>query len=153
MVAKIFNYMLYICLVVMILPSISYAIIFGKFAILWETIVGFPAYLFYVPTEFCIMPIYAKCRLDDVYGQDSHGSRNQQLRDTWKIVKMVDVAKYFFWNIIVGMFLLAMHSVILFKFILLLLMATLFIIMTLIKWIPGVIFLLRYRFIKRKRPT
>lgn len=34
-VADILNYLLYICIVVMLLPSISYAIIFGKFAILW----------------------------------------------------------------------------------------------------------------------
>jgi hypothetical protein len=152
-VADILNILLYICIVVMLLPSISYAIIFGKFAVLWETFVGFPAYLFYVPTEFCIMPIYAKCRLDDVYGKNSAGSRNQKLRETWKIVKMTDVAKYFFWNIAVGITLLSLHGIALVKFFLLLLLIGSFIILTLIKWIPGFIFLMRYRFKKRKRPT
>jgi hypothetical protein len=28
--------------------------------------VGSPAYIYYLPTYCCIMPIYSKCRLDDV---------------------------------------------------------------------------------------
>lgn len=151
-VADILNFLLYICIVVMLLPSISYSIIFGKFAILWETFVGFPAYLFYVPTEFCVMPIYAKCRLDDVYGQNSAGAKNQKLRESWKIVKMTDVAKYLFWNIAIGITLLLLHGILLVKFFLLLIMIGLFILVTLIKWVPGFIFLLRYRFKKRKYP-
>lgn len=66
---------------------------------------------------------------------------------------MTDVAKYVFWNIAVGITLLILHNIILIKFFLLLFLVGGFILITLIKWIPGLIFLLRYRFKKRKRPT
>ena len=78
--ADILTYLIYTALVVMLLPSLCYACIFNKFAVLWEVVIGFPAYLFYLPTEFIILPLYAKCKLDDVYGKNSSTVRSQQLR-------------------------------------------------------------------------
>ena len=62
------TYLLYASCLLMLMPSLCYACVFGKFAIIWEVIIGFPAYLFYIPTEFIILPLFSKCRLDDVYG-------------------------------------------------------------------------------------
>ena len=47
------------------LPAFTYAFFFGKFGILWEVLIGSPSYIYYFPTYACIMPIYAKCRLDE----------------------------------------------------------------------------------------
>ena len=44
------TYLLYVSCLLMLMPSLCYACVFGKFAIIWEVIIGFPAYLFYIPT-------------------------------------------------------------------------------------------------------
>ncbi len=76
--------MIFLSIVVSLLPAIFYSFAFGKFGVLWETVVGIPAYIFYFPTYTCILPIYAHCRLDDIYSGDtfksSAAARNQRLR-------------------------------------------------------------------------
>ena len=79
MVANILTYLLYFAFILMFLPAICYAMVFKKFGIFWEVIVGSIAYLFYLPTEYVILQIYARCRLDDVYGE-SNSTRNIKMR-------------------------------------------------------------------------
>lgn len=138
----ILNYIAFACA---FLPAIFYSIIFGKFAILWEVVIGSLAYLFYVPTEYCILQMYARCRMDDVFGKNSAGLKNQKLRETWKVVKMVEVTKYFFWNSMVALVLLILHGKLYIKFFLFLALFIGYILFFFIKWIPGLIYIIRYR--------
>ena len=65
---------------------------------------------------------------------------------------MIDVAKYLFWNLAVGVTLLILHSVLLVKFFMLLFLLTLFTILSLIKLIPSTVYIIRYKWHKRKHP-
>jgi hypothetical protein len=143
--------MLYLSIALMLLPAICYSIVFGKFAILYETVVGSFAYIFYMPTEFCLMPIYAKCRIDNIYGQGKN-ARYQKLKETWQVVKMIEVAKYIFWNVAVGMTLIAMHEILLVKMCLFFVLIFMFIFLTLSKWIPGFIYICKYKYKMSKTP-
>lgn len=82
--ATVLRVVIFLALATTLLPAFFYSFFFGKFGILWETIVGMPAYIFYLPTYICILPIYARCRLDDIYSGDSFKSsaaiRNQKLK-------------------------------------------------------------------------
>jgi cellulose synthase/poly-beta-1,6-N-acetylglucosamine synthase-like glycosyltransferase len=65
-VVTILRIFIYMSVIMIYLPAVVYTFFFGKFGILWEVVVGSPSYLFYLPTYVCILPIYSKCRLDDV---------------------------------------------------------------------------------------
>ena len=96
-------------------PIVVYLLLFGNFNILLEVIAGAFSFLFYAPTYLNILNIYSLCRIDDISwgtkGLDSGGSdKNKDLKDSWKLIKMVHVAKYVFWNVVVGVFLLSFGS-------------------------------------------
>jgi hypothetical protein len=135
------------------LPVFTYTFFFGKFGILWEVIVGTPSYIYYFPTYACIMPIYAKCRLDET-SSASKGmlSKNQKLRESWKIVKMIDVAKYLIWNIIIAVLLIFAQSILLVKFFVTLFLLFTFTLLSVIKWIPGLMYIIQYKMNKKKNP-
>ena len=66
---------------------------------------------------------------------------------------MLDVSKYLFWNIIVGMvFVGLLDQILLVKFFLLFFFLGIFILLSLIKWIPGWIFLIKYKCNKSSQP-
>lgn len=50
MLADILTYILYGSLILMLLPPLFYTLIYNKLSILWEVLIGFPAYLYYLPT-------------------------------------------------------------------------------------------------------
>ncbi len=83
-VATLLRVIIFAAIGVILLPSFIYSFAFGKFGVLWECIVGIPAYIFYFPTYVCILPIYARCRLDDIYSGDSFKNlkavRNQNIK-------------------------------------------------------------------------
>lgn len=154
--AGLLRVVIFTSVAVILIPMFFYSFAFGKYGVLWECIVGMPAYIFYFPTYTCILPIYARCRLDDIYsGEDftsSVATRNQQLRETWNIVKMIDAGKYLVWNGIVGITLLLLHGILLVKFFILLFLLTMFTILSLIKQIPAIVYIIRYKCHKRDNP-
>ena len=96
-------------------PIFVYLFLFGNFNILLEVIAGAFSFLFYAPTYLNILNIYSLCRIDDISwgtkGLDSGGStKNKDLKDSWRLIKMVHVAKYVFWNIVFGVILLSFGS-------------------------------------------
>ena len=58
---------------------------------------------------------------------------------------MIDVGKYLFWNVIIGMVLLALHNILLVKFFMMLFLLTFYIILSLIKIVPAIIYIVRYK--------
>lgn len=152
-VAGILRVFIYTAILMLYLPAVTYTLFFGKFGILWEVVVGSPAYIFYLPTYVCIMPIYAKCRLDDT-SSSSQGMtlKNQKMKETWKIVKMIDVAKYLIWNMIIAGLLIFAHSIVLVKFFILLFLLFTFTVLSLIKWVPGFVYVIRYKWHQRNFP-
>jgi len=97
------------------IPILFYVCMFKKMNILLEIIAGTFSFLYYAPTYLNILNIYSLCRIDDISwgtkGLDSGGSdKNKNLADSWKLIKMVHVAKYVFWNIVVGVVLLSLGS-------------------------------------------
>lgn len=65
---------------------------------------------------------------------------------------MIDVSKFLFWNTVVGFGLLLSQEVLLVKFFMLLLFLTFFSIISLIKIIPGIVYMIRYKWNKRTNP-
>jgi len=74
--------------------------------ILCETIMGAFSFIFYGPTYLNILNIYSLCRIDDISwgtkGLESGSGGSSKLKDSWKLIKFVHVAKYVIWNMIVG---------------------------------------------------
>lgn len=99
---------------VYVIPILVYVVLFKKANILCEIIMGAFSFLFYGPTYLNILNIYSLCRIDDISwgtkGLDSAGSTNSKLKDSWKLIKFVHVAKYVFWNIVVGVIILSLGS-------------------------------------------
>lgn len=100
------------------IPIFIFAIFFHRFAFAFEILCGSLSFLFYTPTYLNILNTFALCRIDDISwgtkGLDSStGGRTKELVDTWKTVKIIYIAKYIFWNVVVGVALLVLSSPIL----------------------------------------
>jgi cellulose synthase/poly-beta-1,6-N-acetylglucosamine synthase-like glycosyltransferase len=67
-------------IMVVLMPILIYAFAFGKFGIIWDFFVGALAYIFYFPTYAVVLPIYARCHLDDVGSASGAGGRSGKLR-------------------------------------------------------------------------
>lgn len=69
-------------------------------------IFGTFAFIFYTPTYLNILNTFALCRIDDISwgtkGLDSEDNRNRELKESWKSIKILHVAKFVFWNIVVA---------------------------------------------------
>jgi cellulose synthase/poly-beta-1,6-N-acetylglucosamine synthase-like glycosyltransferase len=90
------------------------------------------------------MPIYAKCRLDEG-ASSSFLTKNQKIKESWKIVKMIDVAKYLIWNMILGAILIYLQSILLVKFFVTLILLFMFSVLSVAKWIPGLVYIIKYK--------
>lgn len=137
---------------VILLPIFIYVLSFGKFGILWDFFVGTMAYIFYFPTYALVLPIYARCHLDDISSVAGLGPRLGKLKETWKIIKLVDVSKYFIWNVLLGALLVALHGYILLKFFAILFFTSAFAIIELIRVIPVLISTISYKCAIRNNP-
>ncbi len=96
------------------------------------------------------------CRTDDISwgtkGLDaSVGGKNQKLKETWKIVKMIDVAKFAFWNIIIGAALILFDSFLIIKFFITLGLLVLFTLILAVKMVIGLAYLIKYKCIISKK--
>ena len=139
-----------------IFPLALYGIFFCRIKYFWEILTGTFSFLFYSPTYLNLLNVYALCRIDDISwgtkGLDAaDGGKNAHLKDTWKIVKMVDVAKFFTWNIIVGTLFIVFDQYLIIKFFVTLCLLMLFILVQLIKIIIGIIYLIKYKCITAKK--
>lgn len=139
-------------LFMLILPVLSFACFFRKLGVVWDIIVGVAAFIFYIPTYVAVMPIYARCHLDDLSSAGNLGKRNQKLKDSWKIIKMIDVSKYFIWNVIASAVLLLTSQYILVKFFVLLVFFLIFIISQLIRFVPVLIYEIGYKLNQSSNP-
>ena len=95
-------------------PIIFYICLFGNGHIMCEVFLGAISFLFYTPTYLNILNIYSLCRIDDISwgtkGLDSGSDKNAHLKDSWRLIKFVHVAKYVIWNIILSAVLLTLGS-------------------------------------------
>lgn len=111
----IFRAMVIAVLLLYFVPLLNYWIFFCRFKYLLDILLGVFSFIFYTPTYLIILPTFALCRIDDISwgtkGLDSGGNtKNQNLSETWKVIKIIQVAKYVFWNIIVGAALLILST-------------------------------------------
>jgi hypothetical protein len=137
---------------VILFPIFIYAFAFGKFGILWDFFVGSLAYIFYFPTYAVVVPIYSRCHLDDITSAAGLGAGSGKLKETWKIIKLMDVSKYFVWNVVVSVSLIIMHGYVLLKFFLMLFFLGAFVIIELIKIVPVLIYTISYKCSIRSNP-
>jgi chitin synthase len=139
-----------------IIPLVLYGIFFFRIKYFWEILSGTLSFLFYSPSYLNLLNIYALCRIDDISwgtkGLDaSVGGKNAKLKDTWKIVKMIDVAKFFIWNVLVGVIFIIFDGYLIIKFFLSLILLMLFTFIQAIKIFIGVSYLIKYKFITAKK--
>jgi len=139
-----------------IFPLALYGIFFFRIKYLWEIISGTFSFLFYSPSYLNLLNIYALCRIDDISwgtkGLDAEvGGKNAKLKDTWKMVKMIDVAKFFFWNIIIGSLFIVFDSYLLIKFLVTLGLLILFTAIQAVKIIIGIVYMVKYKCITAKK--
>ena len=114
----IYKYLVVAVLGSYIIPIFVYAIFFHRFSFIFEILCGALSFLFYTPTYLNILNTFAISRIDDISwgtkGLDATtGGRTKELVDTWKTIKLIYVAKYIFWNLVVGIALLVVTSPIL----------------------------------------
>jgi hypothetical protein len=95
-------------------PVVAYAILFQKFHIAFEVVMGAFSFIFYGPTYLNILNIYALCRIDDISwgtkGLDASGGKNSDLKQKWYLLKMVQVSKFLLWNTVLGVILISVGS-------------------------------------------
>lgn len=66
------RYFILSSIIVIVVPVIVYSIFFRKMGILWDIISGIFSTIFYFPTGIALLPIYSKCKIDEI----SSGARN-----------------------------------------------------------------------------
>lgn len=134
---------------VYVLPILTYVFLFKKANILWEIIMGAFSFLFYGPTYLNILNIYSLCRIDDISwgtkGLDSGSGGNSKLKDTWKLIKFVHVAKYVFWNIIVGVIILSLGSSYTPRFFITIIMIAIMGSSLALKIVVGIVYMIKYK--------
>ena len=108
-------------------------------------ILGILASIFYMPTYLVVLPIYSKCRLDDIPSGGSTGARNAKLKDSWKIVKMIEVSKYILWNVVCSALLLVNHEILMIKFFFMLFILAMFIIIQMLRMFPVITYHCGYK--------
>ena len=95
-----------------LVPLTIYWLLFCTVKPFCEVIGGFLSFLFYTPTYLIILNIYSLCKIDDISwgtkGLDSKPKQNITLINSWKLVKLMHVAKYVIWNTIVTSVLLTL---------------------------------------------
>ena len=139
-----------------IFPLLLYGIFFFRIKYFWEIVTGTFSFLFYSPSYLNLLNVYALCRIDDISwgtkGLDAEvGGKNAKLKDTWKIVKMLDVAKFFFWNCILGTLFIVFDEYLLIKFFVMLCLLILFTFIQVIKIVIGMAYLIKYKCITAKK--
>jgi chitin synthase len=69
------------------------------------------SFIFYNPTYFIILSFYALCRIDDISwgtkGLNNQNSKQSKMQDKWKLIKLIHVGKYTFWNITASVLLIS----------------------------------------------
>ena len=80
LLVNLYRYLIAGALFVILLPIIFFTLMFRKLSILWEIIIGTLAFIFYAPTNLVLLPIYAKCQLDQIPSGGSTGARNAKLK-------------------------------------------------------------------------
>lgn len=79
-----------------------------------DVLFGVFSFIFYTPTYLNILNTFALCRIDDISwgtkGLDAEDNKNKNLKDSWKSIKMLHVAKFLFWNIVVAAAMLMISS-------------------------------------------
>ena len=144
------QYLILVSMGLYIFPIILYGLFFKRGAYFVEILVGVFSFLFYSPTYLNLLNVYALCRIDDISwgtkGLDAaSGGKNAHLKETWKVVKMIDVAKFVMWNSIFGFGSLFVDEYLLIKFFLMLSILCLFILVLGVKMFIGMIYLCKYK--------
>jgi hypothetical protein len=139
-----------------VFPIVLYGLFFLRFKYMWEILSGTFSFLFYAPSYLNLLNIYAMCRIDDISwgtkGLDaSVGGKNVKLKETWKIVKMIEVAKFAFWNVTIGVILILFDSFLLIKFFMTLSLLVIFTLILAIKMVIGLGYLIKYKCIISKQ--
>lgn len=98
-----------------IVPISIYAIFYCRCSFLIDVIFGAFSFAFYTPTYLNILNTFALCRIDDISwgtkGLDAaEDSKNKALKDSWRTIKIIYVAKFLFWNIIAAAALLILSD-------------------------------------------
>ena len=95
-------------------PLIAYWLLFWKIQPMCEVMMGYLSFIFYSPTYLNVLNIYSLCRIDDISwgtkGLDTESGKNANLKDSWKMVKFVHIAKYVVWNILLAAVLLTLGA-------------------------------------------
>ena len=79
-----------------------------------EVLGGFLSFLFYTPTYLIILNTYSLCKIDDISwgtkGLDAKPKQSSKLLSSWKLIKLIHVAKFVIWNTIVASVLVTLGS-------------------------------------------
>ena len=130
-------------------PIFFYNILFGNGHIFCEVLLGAFSFLFYTPTYLNILNIYSLCRIDDISwgtkGLDTGSDKNANLKDSWRLIKFVHVAKYVIWNIILAAVLLTLGANYGPRFYVTVVMIVIIGISMMLKIVVGVIYMFYYK--------
>lgn len=146
---NVIRWMLIGTLGIYLLPILFYNLLYGRFRILWEVVLGFISFLFYSPTYLNILNVYSLCRIDDISwgtkGLDSSSPSSNSLADSWKLIKMVHVTKYVIWNVILSSALLTLGAGFITRFYVSLVILGIIALSFFIKAVVGICYLLVFK--------
>jgi hypothetical protein len=146
--------MLAASVLVFVVPITIFAAVFKRFNIVIEIVSGLFSLVFYCPAYLIILNIFALCRIDDIsWGTKGlhlqESNKSQSLRETWRVLKYIQVYKFIFWNIILGTVAISLGSEYSPRFFISLVLLSAILFVSVFKIILGVIYLLKYAFCKR----
>ncbi len=131
-----------------IVPITLYLILFKGLNILCEILFGSLSFLFYTPTYLIILNTYSLCRIDDISwgtkGLDASSSKNANLKNSWRMIKFIHVAKYLIWNIIVSTVLITLGNNFFYRFFVTFVLVCLIAVTMSIKVVVGCLYMLFY---------
>lgn len=94
-----------------VVPVMLYSLLYSNMQPLAEIIKSSFSFIFYSPSYFVLLNIYALCRIDDISwgtkGLESGSSKQSKLQEKWKMIKLVHVAKFVIWNVAASVVLLS----------------------------------------------
>lgn len=132
-----------------VVPVMLYSLLYANMQPLAEIIKSSISFIFYSPSYFVLLNIYALCRIDDISwgtkGLESGNSKQSKLQEKWKMIKLIHVVKFVIWNVAASVVLLSFAQLPVPRFYITFVLMMLIILTLLFKIIVGMIYLVVHR--------
>jgi chitin synthase len=154
LIITVFRWLLISSLLLYALPILIYLIIYRTKNVLGDLILGIFSSIFYSPAYLIILNIFSLCRIDDItWGtkglNNEAESKSSHLTRSWKSLKYIQVWKFIFWNMVVGVLIVSFGDSYTPRFFISFILLIILLFTMVVKIIIGLIYLIHYACTKR----